>query len=185
MIIFLNLLTLFLLLIPLAYFVLLFWHVFLTKDAPFICIPGEVVPDIVKALEIDDESVVYDLGCGDGRVLVGCYKVNPRAKYVGVDKDFAALWRAKAELAKVKNPFNIEIIKEDIFASDIKNATHVFLYLYPKVLNRLLTKLKAELKKGTTVVTCDYFFEGMEPQKVIDLNRPVNSLGRRLYVYKF
>ena len=161
--------------------ILLFWSD-LTTRAPFVPIPKAVLPAIVEALAITPESEVWDLGCGDGRVLLAMQAKIPKAKYIGADKDIIPYWLAKFRTRKIKG---IEIKRQNFLRSDLSNATHIFAYLFPVVLSALLPKLRQELKPGARLVSCDFIFTQKEPVKVINLNRPKGKLGRFLYVYEF
>ncbi len=169
---------------------LLIWLLFKVSSlsftgAPYIEIPSEVLPHIVKALEIKEGSFVYDLGCGDGRVLIEAYKSNPEAIYVGVDNALLPIVVARRKLEELGLSNKITIVKENFFHTDLSKTTHIFLYLYPKLVNSLFVKLLKELKPGTRVVTCDYTFNDKRPAEVIDLARGPGNLGKFLYVYLF
>ncbi|MFH1078517.1 MAG: class I SAM-dependent methyltransferase [Patescibacteria group bacterium] len=154
-------------------------------DAPFVPIPPDVLPHIVAALELTDGSNMYDLGSGDGRVLFSCWANRSGASYVGIDIALAPTWFARWRRYRLGNPDAIRILRRDILTTDLSNATHVFTYLFPGLMEKLLPKLQRELKLGTRLVSCDFPFTHKEPVKVIDLQRPERSRGRKLYVYQF
>lgn len=156
-----------------------------TGGAPYIQVPDEVLDSIVRALNIGSGSKVYDLGCGDGRVLRASYLNNPEAEYVGIDSALFPVIEARLRIKKLKAESKIKVIKADIFKSDISDATHIFLYLYPNIINSLLPRLNKELKKGARVVSCDYPFDNKKPKEIIDLNRRRGQLAKFLYIYEF
>ncbi len=160
------------------------WSLFATR-APFVEIPKEILGDIVKALDVKPGSVVYDLGSGDGRVLVACYREQPDAKYVGIDKAIVPHVYAGLRLRWRKIPArNIKLLHKNFFRQDLSDATHVYVYLFPGLLKSLLPKLQKDLKPGTRVVSCDFEFpEEFKSVQLIDLNRPKGKRGRRLYIY--
>ena len=162
----------------------LVWGIF-TARAPFVPIPKEVLPEIVRALKIKAGDVIYDLGCGDGRVLAACYQSEPRANYTGIEKNFLAWTLAKKRFWFLGNPPNIKIFRKNFFQADLSAATRVFTYLFPKPMNELLPKFQKELRPGTRVVSCDFIFKEKESVEIIDLHRSKNQLARRLYVYEF
>ena len=159
--------------------------------APYIQIPEAVLPAIVKVLGLKGDSKLYDLGCGDGRVLIAAYRSQELdlsasdAKYIGIDNAIFPVFVARQKIKKLGLPPPINIIKKDLFKTDLTDATHIFIYLYPKLVNALLPKFERELKSGTKVVSCDYKFEKKESVQIINLNRHAGSLGKFLYVYKF
>lgn len=160
------------------------WSLFATR-APFVEIPREVLDDIVKALDVKPGSVVYDLGSGDGRVLEACYRKEPKAEYIGIDKAIVPHVYAKLRLRYRKIPSGaIKLLHKNFFRQDLSRATHVYLYLFPGLLKSLLPKLQKDLKPGTRAVSCDFEFpEEFKPVEVIDLHRPAGKRGRRIYVY--
>ncbi len=154
---------------------------------PFIPVSNNILGDIYKALEIKDGSTVYDLGCGEGRVLFYCSKLSPKAKYIGIENSlfplllarFRGWWHTKTTGTK------IEIINQNFFERDLSDATHVFTYLYPNVMDDLITKFDRELKPGTKLVSVSFKFTQKQPKLAIDLNRGKYKLARHIYVYEF
>ncbi len=177
LIVFLSVITLFIL-----------WTIGNIKNkVPFVTASNAVLKDIEKAFVIKDDSVVYDLGCGDGRVLFHLSKSNKKAKYIGVENStFPFLLAKLGSLLNMKKTGNkVEIIKKDFFKQDLTDATHVFTYLYPSVMDELLPKFEKELKKGTKLVSLSFKFASKTPIEEIDLGRNKYKLGRKLYVYQF
>lgn len=164
-------------------FLILFLWFSLTIKAPFISIPKEILPAIEKALALHENSVVYDLGCGNGNVLAFLSKHTPNAAYIGIEKNLFAYCAARWNLRK--NQRNAKIMYGDFFNNNLSKATHIFTFLYPTLLNQLLPKLQKELKPGTILVSGDYAFQNKSAEQIIHLNRSPSSLGRTLYLYKF
>lgn len=162
------------------------WTGFHAK-VPFVPVSSSVLPDIYKALEIKEGSVVYDLGCGEGRVLFYCSRLVPKATYIGIENSpfplllarFRGWWHTKMTGTK------IEIINKDFFQQDLSNATHIFTYLYPNVMDDLLPKFDRELKPGTRLVSVSFKFTQKQPTLLIDLKRSKYKLARHIYVYEF
>lgn len=156
-----------------------------TSSAPFVPVPDEVVADIVKELSIRRGDAVYDLGCGDARVLIAAARAHPDASYTGIDRDLFALIVAQARRIYFGYPA-VKLAYGNFFKSDISHANRVFLYLFPEVMDALLPKLQAELPKGAMVVSCDFAFSKKEPARTIPLEyRKDETLGRVLHVYEF
>ena len=151
---------------------------------PFVPVSGRVLDQIVKTLELKDGEKVYDLGCGDGRVLFACKKSNNKVDCVGVEKaPIPLLWVGIKNLFSKKNS-KIKILNKDFFKIDLSNADRIFVYLFPEMMGKLLPKMEKELKKGTLVISCDFIFKDKEPREAIDLGRE-GKLCRKLYVYEF
>lgn len=167
---------------------LLMWAIGnLRSKVPFITAPSSVFENIDKALGLDNNSVVYDLGCGDGRILFYLSKIYPKAKYIGIEnRSFPVLLaRLGSFLNKKKTGNKIEVINDDFFNKDLKNATHIFTYLYPNMMDDLLPKFDRELKPGTKLVSLSFQFSGKKPINEVDLGRNKYKLGRKLYIYQF
>lgn len=179
-------LVLIILLITIISFVL--WSIGNFKNrVPFVTASSAVLKDIKEALLIKDDSIVYDLGCGDGRILFYLSHYNKKAKYIGIDNSIfpVLLSKAGAFLNNKKEGVNIQIINNNFFKQDLSNATHIFTYLYPDIMDELLPKFKNELKKGTRLVSLSFKFKDKEPINEIDLNRSKYKLGRKIFVYEF
>ncbi len=159
----------------------------MTAKVPFVGVPSKVLHEIEKALDINDDSVVYDLGCGDGKVLFYLYKKNPKATYIGIENSSFPTILAKTRnwWHKKFNTSKIEIIKKDFFEVDLSNATHIFTYLYPSLMDDLLPKLDKELKSGTKLVSASFHFTTKKEIKEIDLKRGRYQLTNKIYVYEF
>ena len=154
---------------------------------PFIGIPVSILKDIEKELNLKEGSVVYDLGCGDARVLFYLAKNNSKAKYIGIENSpfpfvlakFLSFWHKKF------NKIDVQIIKKDFFKEDLSNATHIFTYLYPNVMDDLLFKLDKELKRGSILVSASFHFTVKRAIREVDLKRAKYQLGKLLYIYEF
>lgn len=165
--------------------VVLFWESSLIfTRAPFIPSPSEIAPKILEALELDENSVLYDLGCGDGHVLMSGKIFQPRAKFVGIERSWLP-YLAACYKSRHMDKNSLRFIRSSFFKVNLSEANRVFIYLFPGLMNDLLPKLQRELRPGTKVVSCDFEFKDKQPVKVIDLGRPKNVLGRRLLVYQF
>lgn len=154
---------------------------------PFVPIPNSIMKEVNKALDIKDGSVVYDLGCGDARVLIQNSMMSPNARYIGLENSLFPFIVAYAEswFYKLKTKRKIELYKKDFFKHDVSDATHVFVYLFPEVMDKLLPKFEKELKSGTRLVSVTFKFTNKEPVREIDLLRNKYQLARKMYVYEF
>jgi SAM-dependent methyltransferase len=182
----LQFLVLIILLVTIISFIL--WSIGnFTNRVPFVTCSLSVLENIKDAFSIKDDSVVYDLGCGDGRVLFHLSHFNKNAKYIGIENSSFPFLLSKigAFLNKKKHNVNIEILKKDFFKQDLTNATNIFVYLYPTIMDELLPKFEKELKPGTELVSLSFKFKDKKPIREIDLNRNKYKLGRKLFVYQF
>jgi precorrin-6B methylase 2 len=184
--IYLQLFFILVLLIILVLLLIWMWTGIRAK-VPFIAVPNSVIIDIQNALGIKDGSVVYDLGCGDARVLFRIADVYPNARYIGIENGAfpVIVARTKAFFRKLRNKKEVEIIDADFFTKDLSDATHIFIYLYPKVMDDMLSKLEKELKPGTRLVSATFMFTLKKPIAELDLKRGKYQLARKLYIYEF
>ncbi|HCU01585.1 TPA: hypothetical protein DIC62_02175, partial [Candidatus Nomurabacteria bacterium] len=86
---------------------------------------------------------------------------------------------------KRKNKSNISIIGKDFFDVNLSDATHIFTYLYPNVMDDLIPKLDKELKSGTRLISASFRFTGRREIEEIDLKRNNYQLAKKVYVYEF
>ena len=124
-------------------------------DVWYVPTTTEVVDRMLDMANINPLDVVYDLGCGDGRIVIAAAK-KYGTRGVGVDLDPARIReaRANAKQAGVENLVKFEV--GDLFKTDLTEATVVTLYLLPELNRRLKPKLFAELKPGARVVSHDF-----------------------------
>jgi hypothetical protein len=162
----------------------IWWMSLMPTHAPFIPISKDVLPAIIEALELKEHSFLVDLGCGDARVIEAAWKHEPRARFLGVDNALAPIVMAKLRLRKQKES-TITLKKQNIFKTDLSDASHVFTFLLPGLMDKILPKLEAELRPGTRLVSCDFKFSKRPADFMIDLHRTKHQLGRTLYVYLF
>lgn len=151
--------------------------------APFVNTPPAVIPEIVSALHLTSTSVVYDLGCGDGKILLAAYKDCPQAKFIGIDISVFAYLFAKMNVAKANAVGNVKILKGDFHKLPIAEATHVYTWLSKPVMDSLLPKFEKELAKGTRMVCLDFPFSNKVSIDKIAIS--ASTFGHTLYIYEF
>jgi SAM-dependent methyltransferase len=153
-------------------------------DVIFVPTPQEAVDRMLEVADIKPGDVLYDLGCGDGRIVAtAARKYGIRA--VGVDIDPLRVAEARRTVRTNGVSHLVTIRKADIFELDFSEATVVTLYLLPELNVRLMPKL-AQLKPGTRIISFEFDMRGAKPQQLveIDLNKPGASLPeppRRIY----
>ena len=121
-------------------------------DVHYVPTPQKVVDAMLKMAKVTDKDVVYDLGCGDGRIpITAAAKYGARGVGIDIDPRRIAEANENAKLAGVTR--KVTFLQQDLFDSDIKEATVVTLFLLPSLNQRLMPKLQKELKPGTRVVS--------------------------------
>jgi len=128
-----------------------------TVGAPFYPSPDYAVRSMLGLAGANSESVVYDLGCGDGSILVAAVRDYGVRKAVGIEKSKKLCSVARA---KTRHLSNVSIVEADYDAVDLSEATMVTLYQSASENARLKVKLLRELRAGTTVVSHDYGIPG-------------------------
>ena len=147
-----------------------------SPEVPFVPTPEEVVDGMLKLGSVHKGDVLYDLGCGDGRIVIAAAK-----KYgihaVGVDIDPQRIREAEENARKAGVTNRVKFIEKSFYDVDISPATIVTLYLLPSVNMKLRPKLWKELKPGTRIVSHSFDMGDWKPDKETDVN------GRRLYFW--
>jgi SAM-dependent methyltransferase len=135
-------------------------------DVPYVPTPQPVVDKMLDMAKVGKGDVVYDLGCGDGRVVITAAKERG-ARGVGIDLNPVRIAEAKANAEQAGVSDKVKFIQGDLFKAKFSDATVVTLYLLPSVNQELRPQLWKQLKVGTRVVSHD-FDMGPEwpPQKV-------------------
>ncbi|MDF3064725.1 MAG: putative methylase [Polyangiaceae bacterium] len=98
------------------------------------------------------EDVIYDLGCGDGRVVIDAVRLSG-ARGVGVDLDPKLVRLAQANAARAGVSGHVSFYTRDLFETELREASVVFLFLWPEINRRLLPKLLRELRPGARIVS--------------------------------
>lgn len=136
------------------------------KNAPFMTSPDDVVDMMLELSDLDSDDVVYDLGCGDGRILIAA-ALKYRCRGVGYeyDPEIAKLARERVEKAGLADLVTIH--QGDIFEiprDELNKATVVTLYLLEWMNNKLIPQL-LELDEGKVIVSHDWGLEGYKPER--------------------
>ena len=146
---------------------------------PFIASPPEVVRKMLELAKVGSEDVLYDLGSGDGRILITAVEEFGVKKAVGVEAREDLVKTSTEEVRKRGLEDRITIIHGDMHQVPIGEADVVTLFLTTSANERLRPKLERELKDGARVVSHDYEILGWKPVKV-------ESLGQHtIYLYIF
>lgn len=137
-------------------------------DVIFVPTPQEAVDKMVELARIKPGDVLYDLGCGDGRIVItAAKKYGIRAVGVDIDPERVRESRANVKAAGVEHLVTIK--QADIFELDFSDASVVTLYLLPSLNVRLKPKLAA-LPRGTRIVSYDFDMAGAKPKQVVEID---------------
>lgn len=155
---------------------------FAGSDAPYVPTKMEAIRKILKFAGIKKGKKFYELGSGDGRVVLEAAKMG--ANSVGIEQSLL-----RVLYSKNRAPKNAIFIHGNVFDKSYSDADIVYIYLLLKGVNKLEGKLKKELKKGSIVITQTYHFKNWKPFKKInllneiDFSKDINGAGV-FWIYK-
>jgi precorrin-6B methylase 2 len=153
-------------------------------DVPYVPSTEEAVRAMLKLADVQKTDIVYDLGCGDGRIVIAAAKTYG-ARGVGIDINPDRIREAKenARKAGVENLVRVE--ENDLFAADIREASVVTLFLLPNVNLKLRPKLLRDLKPGTRIVSNTFDMGNWKPDKQATVGDAAEAtyLSHTLYLW--
>lgn len=145
-------------------------------EVPFVPTPESVVAEMLKVANVKKGDVIYDLGSGDGRIVITAAQ-KYGARGVGYDLNPERIQEATENAKRAGVTDRVQFRQQDLFKSDLREASVVTLYLLPSVNLKLRPKLFQELKPGTRVVSHDFDMGDWKPEKTIDLD------GHKIYYW--
>jgi len=137
-----------------------------TDGGPYVPTPWAVLDEMLKMADIRAGDTVYDLGSGDGRLVIAAAE-RYGARGVGVERhgDLVVHSRAQAERRGVAE--RVRFVEGDVLEADVRGATVVMMYLLPRLVVQLVPKLRAELPVGARIVSHDYPLEPWRADKTL------------------
>lgn len=145
-------------------------------DAQYEPTPDYVVDEMLEIADVGENDVVYDLGCGDGRVVIRAAE-RRGARGVGIDLDPARIAESWRNAQKANVTDRVRFIEGNLFDADISQASVVMLYLTEETNHRLIPKLLSELKPGTRVVSHNHDMGAWRPDEIRHVD------GRQVYLW--
>jgi hypothetical protein len=141
-----------------------------TPDVPYVPTPQAVVDQMLAIAKVNKNDVLYDLGSGDGRIVItAAQKYGTRG--VGIDINPRRVQEANANAQKAGVTSLVEFRQQNLFETDLREATVVTLYLLPDINLKLRPKLLRELKPGTRIVSHAFNMGEWKPERVVRVNR--------------
>ena len=137
---------------------------------------------MVELAGLKADDLVYDLGCGDGRIVItaagrtGC-------RGVGFDIDPRRVAEARENARQHAVDQRVEFVEQDIFTVDLSKADVAMMYLLPWMMDRLLPQFQ-QMKEGCRIVSHEFWLEGVEPDDVVELDNPERERTSSIYVYR-
>jgi len=149
-------------------------------DVHYVPTPEEVVEEMLRLANVGKDDVVYDLGCGDGRIVITAAK-KYGARGVGVDIDPQRIKESNENARQAGVTDRVKFLQQDLFEIDFREATVVTLYLLQRLNLRLRPKLLRELKPGTRIVSHAFDMGDWKPDKVVTV--PGGDDERTIYYW--
>ena len=152
----------------------------LILDVPYVPTAQAVVDEMLRMADVEKDDLLYDLGCGDGRIVItaaqryGC-------RGVGVDLNPVRIKESKENAIKAEVKNLVNFYERDLFKTDFHEATVLSLYLLSSVNLKLRPKILSELKPGTRVVSHNYGMSEWQPDK--SANVVVNEIIHTVYFW--
>ena len=150
-------------------------------DAPFVKTPEATVDLMLELAKPKRTDLLYDLGCGDGRIVVRAAK-RYGCRAVGFDIDPRRVEEARENARRQGVDDRVEIVEQDIFKLDLSEADVVTLYLLPRLNEKLVPQLK-RLKTGARIVSHDFDLPGFKPDRTVPLTAADGELKHVVYLW--
>ena len=154
-------------------------------DVAYVPTTNDAVEAMLKLAEVTSSDTVYDLGCGDGRIVIAAAKLRG-ARGVGIDIDPVRVNESRANARKAGVQKRVRFEENDVFEADIHEATVVTLFLLPELNLKLLPKLLRDLKPGTRIVSNTFDMGDWQPAKQVIVGNPDEAghpFSHRLYLW--
>jgi 2-polyprenyl-3-methyl-5-hydroxy-6-metoxy-1,4-benzoquinol methylase len=138
-------------------------------NTPYVQTPQEVVSAMLALAHVTSKDVVYDLGCGDGRIAITAAR-DYGAHAIGIDINPERVEESRVNASKAGVSGLVDFVQKDFFDADLSRATVVAMYLLPEVNTELLPKLMQSLKPGTRIVSHAFGFRDWKPEQAIEVS---------------
>lgn len=139
------------------------------RDVPYVPTDEPVVMAMLRFAGVTASDVVYDLGCGDGRIVIAAAR-HCGARGVGVDIDPMRITECRENAAKARVGDRVRFLCQSFFETDVREATVLMLYLLPSINIKLRPKLLAELRPGTRIVANHFEIGDWKPDMTADVH---------------
>lgn len=150
-------------------------------DVPWIPTPRDIVELVINIISVGPGDVVYDLGCGDGRIVIEAAKLKAKGICIELNSELIRMARDQSLRLGLEN--RIIFINDDMANVVLSNATVVYMYLTTKAIEKIKNKLISELRPGTIVVSLDYEVQGLEPLSIVEVD--IGGKHHKIFIYLF
>lgn len=156
-------------------------RIYHSLDVPFVFTPQDVVDKMLQLAKLKKNDLVYDLGCGDGRIPVTAAK-KYGCKAVGYDLDPERVKESLENVKKNKVEHLVTIEQKDIFTLDLSEADVITLYLLPALNVKLIPQLE-KLKPGSRILSHNFDMQGVKPDKIVRLTSSFDHIEHKIYLW--
>ena len=146
-------------------------------DVIYLPTPKDAVAAMLRLANVGPGDVVYDLGSGDGRIVIDAVENFGAARGVGIDLDPVMIRESRDNADRAKVADRVTFLNQDLFDTDLHEASVVALYLLPSLNRTLMPKLKRELKPGTRVLSYRFDMGSWKPDQTVIVN------GQTIYLW--
>jgi cyclopropane fatty-acyl-phospholipid synthase-like methyltransferase len=152
------------------------------EEIPFVPTPIDVVDRMLELAAVRKGDVLYDLGSGDGRIVIrAAKKYGVRA--VGIEMDQLLLKKARQDAKSAGVSHLVDFRAEDALQTNVSQATVVTLYMLPWFNAKIAPNLKKHLKPGARIVAHDFGIDGWPPDKTVKLSNPEKKAGGHVHYH--
>lgn len=151
------------------------------SDAVFVPTPSDVVDAMLKLAQVGKKDRLFDLGSGDGRIVIAAAKAGCQAVGVEIEEELVRHSREAAREASVEKLATF--VQGDLFTTDFSSATVVALYILPEMSAKLIPKFN-QLQPGSRVVSHCFAIPGIVPDQVFHMKSKEDDIERAVYLYR-
>ncbi len=144
-------------------------------NVPYVPTPEKVVDRMLKLANVSSNDVLYDLGSGDGRIPITAVQKYGASRATGIEINPELVQRSRENSQKAGVTDRVAFLQQDLFQTDLSQATVVTLYLLPSVNLQLQPKLLQELKPGTRIISHDFDMGEWKPERVERVQGPARQ----------
>ena len=152
-----------------------------TADCVYVPTPNDVVEKMLEMAGVKKTDLLYDLGSGDGRIVVTAAK-KYGCKAVGYEIDPDRVTDARKNIKKRNVEKLAKVVQQDVFKLDLSPASVITIYLLPDMEVKLLPQLR-KLKAGSRIVVHDYPIAGVKPDKEVSMTSKEDNVQHHVYLY--
>jgi len=155
--------------------------VIILSTVPYVPTPEKVVKAMLELAKAKEDDIVYDMGCGDGRIVITAVKEFNAKKAVCVEINDERIKETNSNIEKNGVVGRVSIVKGSFFEAPLSEASVLTMFLLPNVNEMLKPKLERELKPGTRIVSHEFEMREWIPKEVIKVED--GNMNHTVYLY--